>query len=280
VSDNTKKFALFLTFVCAMAVWNCGGAEAKELMAPRKLVDAHTAGVLRRGMYDFECRIYPAGDSLSGAGLTLGIDVGITDRLTIGLSYGGEGIVGRGRDARFHNLPGWLVKYRLFEEKLHFPGIAFGYDHQGHGGIADSAFFSYRGYVYKSPGFFVSFSKNYLFFNSVQFGMHGMCNYSMEDYRNVHWPDFTAGMDVGVNDELFVVFEYNFGFNTRDPLPGTTVHYAVPSEGYFNAGIRWAFSPEFYIEFDARDLFEHRRFNNGRILGWNREIKLVFFSGF
>ena len=33
-------------------------AEA-EMVQPRKLVDAHTAGILGKGQYDFECRVYP-----------------------------------------------------------------------------------------------------------------------------------------------------------------------------------------------------------------------------
>ena len=255
-------------------------ATSGEMIQPRKLVDAHTAGILRRGQYDFECRIYPAGASFNGAGVTLGIDVGITNRLTIGLSYGGEGIVGRGKNVRFHSLPGWLIKYRIFEEKLHFPGIALGYDHQGHGGIADTSEFNYKGYIFKSPGFFVSLSKNYLLFHRVQFGLHGMINYSMEAFRSIQWPNLIAGCDIGINEELSIVFEYDFGFNIIDPRPGIQPLYARPSEGYLNAGIRWAFSPSFYIEFDARDLLEHRRTRQGKMVSWNRELKLAFFSEF
>ena len=256
------------------------GRATAEMIQPRKLVDAHTAGILGKGQYDFECRVYPAGDPSLGAGLTFGIDVGVTNRLTIGLSYGGEGIVGRGRHVRFHTLPGWLVKYRLIEENVHFPGIAVGYDHQGHGGVADTSRFFYKGYIFKSPGFFIALSKNYLLFNTVQFGIHGMCNYSMEQFKEVTWPDLIAGIDLGINDELSIVFEYDFAFNMLDPRPGRKAIFAHPSEGYLNTGLRWAFSPSFYLEFDARDLLENRKFKNGRTVGWNREIKVVFFSEF
>ncbi len=56
--------------------------------------------------------------------------------------------------------------------------------------------------------------------------------------------------------------------------------YARPSDGHCNAGLRRAFSPEFYFEFDARDLVEHRKYGDGRTAGWNREIKPAFFSEF
>lgn len=266
--------------VVAFLIFFFTGPAAGSMIQPRKLVDAHTAGILNRGQYDLECRIYPSGDPSLGGGLTLGIDVGVTSRLTIGLSYGGEGIVGRGRNIKWHSLPGWLVKYRIFEEKLHFPGIAFGYDHQGHGGLSDTSRFFYKGYIFKSPGFFVSMSKNYLFFNTIQFGIHGMVNYSMEDYKTVTWPNAIGGIDIGINDELSLVVEYNFGFNIRDPYPGKPLYFAHPSDGYLNIGLRWAFSPSFYIEFDGRDVLERRRTKEGNYVGFTREIKLVYFSEF
>lgn len=248
-----------------------------EMIQPRKLVDTHTAGILSRGQFDFEARIYPPGDTTLASGLILGIDVGITNRLTIGLSYGGEGIVGRGSEVEPHPMPGWLVKYRLFEETTLFPGVAFGYDHQGHGGISDTSRFNYKGNIFKSAGFFIATSKNFLINSIVQCGIHGMINYSLEEARTVNWPNCIAGIDIGINEELSMVFEYDFGFNIKD---GNQKYYAQPGEGYFNAGLRWAFSPSFYIEFDARDIFEHRKDKQNTTLGWGREIKLVHFSEF
>lgn len=269
--NNQRIF--FLCIFIVLTVQSTFG----EMIQPRKLVDSHTAGILARGQYDFEARIYPAGDTTLGSGLILGIDVGITNRLSIGLSYGGEGIVGRGPQVKANPVPGWLVKYRLFEEKILFPGIAIGYDHQGHGGITDTARFSYEGNIFKSPGFFAAVSKNFLLANTVQFGMHAMVNYSMEDLDNVAWPNVIAGVDIGINEELAMVFEYDFGFNVLD---GNQKYYAQPSDGYLNAGLRWAFSPSFYLECDARDVLEHRKDADDRALGWSREIKIVYFSEF
>jgi len=149
---NSIVFALFLfTF-----------SFSDEMLQPRRLVDAHTAGVLPRASFDFDSRIFSAGDPKLGAGVVMGIAVGVTNRLNIGISYGGEGLVGRGNQAKFNPLPGWLFKYRIFEENYFWPGFAIGYDHQGYGGIADTNEFDYQGYIYKSPGFFVAMSKNYL----------------------------------------------------------------------------------------------------------------------
>jgi len=266
---GTFSLVLFLSGTFTMA--------DAEMVQPRKLVDAHTAGILARGQYDFEARIYPAGDTTLGSGLLLGINVGITNRLSIGLSYGGEGIVGRGHEVKPNPIPGLLVKYRIFEEGMIFPGVALGFDHQGHGGLTDTVRFRYKGTIFKSPGFFGAVSKNFLLVNVVQFGLHGMVSYSLEDHENVTWPNVITGIDIGINDELSMVFEYDFGFNIRD---GNQKYYAQPGDGYLNAGLRWAFSPAFYLEFDARDVLEHRREITGRTLGWSREIKLVYFSEF
>jgi hypothetical protein len=254
--------------------------SAQEMIQPRRLVEAPTAGVLPRGYFDFACLIYPSGEPSIGAGLNLGINVGITNRLMFGLSYGGEGLVGRGRNVRFNSAPGFIVKYRIFEESVGGPGLALGYDHQGYGGSADSVTYDYIGNIYKSPGFFLALSKNYLLLKKIQFGMHLSANYSMEDFKEVKWPNATAGVDFGVNEELGIAVEYDFGLDIKDPVPGKPDRYGRPLEGYLNLGLRWAFSENFYIEFDAKDVLENRKRKNGSTVGWGRELKLVYISNF
>lgn len=270
---TTRNFILML-LVLATSVFSEG------MLQPRRLVDAHTAGVLPRASFDFDSRIFSAGDPKLGAGLVLGISVGVTNRLNIGISYGGEGIVGRGNNAKFNPLPGWLIKYRLFEENYFWPGFAIGYDHQGYGGIADTNEFDYRGYIYKSPGFFLAMSKNYMLFKKIQFGLHITVNYSMEEYKEIHWPNAFAGIDFGLNDELAVVFEYDLGANIKDIRHGKHPVYAKPQNGFFNAGLRWSFTRNFFIEFDAKDLLENRERKDGSTLGWSRELRFVYFTDF
>lgn len=275
-----RRFSKLSCVVLFLIVSTCLKAFPETMLQPRRLVDSHTAGVIPRAHFDFECRVYPAGNPEYGSGILLGMAVGISDRFMLGLSYGGEGWVGRGRNAIANPLPGWLIKYRVFEESYAFPGVAIGYDHQGYGGLAEKAGFGYKGYIFKSPGFFLSLSKNYLVFSKAQLGLHGMINYSMEEYKTVTWPNCYAGIDFGINEELYFVMEYNMGFNQKDPDPPNRALYARINEGYLNLGIRWAFSPSFNIEFDAKDVFENRRRLNGSTLGWGRELKLVYIASF
>ncbi|MDG5815579.1 hypothetical protein QA601_10840 [Chitinispirillales bacterium ANBcel5] len=246
------------------------------MIQPRRLVDSHTAGVLPRGYYDFECRVYSAGNAELGSGLMMGFNVGLTDRLDIGIMYGGEGIIGRG-DVEFNELPGVQIKYRLFEESIAGPALALGFDNQGFGGSVDSEEFGYDGFVYKSPGFFLSASKNYILLNRIQFGIHGMASYSLEESDVVRWPNLTVGLDVGFNEELSFVVEYDLGFN--DKSIKEEKNFAHPHRGYLNLGLRWAFTPNFYIEFDAKDVLENKGTEEGA-LGWSRELKIVYYSQF
>ncbi|NLG15858.1 MAG: hypothetical protein GX556_00850 [Fibrobacter sp.] len=275
-----NRFSAVSVITFAFSVLFSSQVFSQESWQLRRLVDAHTAGVLSRGSYEFDCGIYPAGNPDLGTGINFGIGVGVTNRLMIGISYGGEGFVGRGKDAKGNSMPGFLVKYRIFEENYFFPGVVLGYDHQGHGGSSDTIHFDYKGYIYKSPGFFLALSKNYLLFTKIQLGLHGAATFSMEEVQTVKWPNAYAGMDLGINDELSLVCEYNLGLNTRDPRSGKTPYYARLSEGYLNLGLKWAFSPNFFVEFDAKDVLENRKRKNGSTVGWCRELRLVYINQF
>jgi hypothetical protein len=189
----------FLTGIIILVSSVLGGTFAAEMIQPRKLIDSHTAGLIPKRHYEVEIRVYPngsySGTSGAGAGALMGIGAGITNRLNIGLSYGGENVIGnRGLSGNPHL--GGLVKFRLVEESVSWPGMAIGYDNQGYGGVSNE----YIGYVYKSQGFFLALSKNYLLFSSAQIGFHGAVNYSMEEAGSQsNWPNAYAGLDLTKN---------------------------------------------------------------------------------
>lgn len=270
-------FAFFpLAEILVLAQEGNDAGEKPEMIQPRRLVDAHTAGILPRASFDFETRIFPSGsNTIRGCGLYLGISVGISNRLNIGISYGGDGLIGRGKP-RGNPYPGGLIKYRIIEESYHIPGISLGYDHQGYGGIEDS---SYLGFVYKSQGFFVALSKNYLLFSKLQFGLHGAVNFSLEDIKQVKWPNCYIGLDIGINEELALAIEYDLGLNQKDLHDET---YLNPLRGILNLGLRWSFDPQLYLEFDTKDILQHKRVSNNvdQRIGWSRELKIVYVTSF
>jgi len=275
---RARAFPLSLFWVTA-ALLSAGAARADEVVPPVQLVDMQTAGVVPKGDFAFESRIYD-GDG-TGTGLLVDFKVGITDRFTIGISYGGEGVLGRETDPRYDPFPGCLVKYRLFDESMVAPGCAVGFENQGYGGIADRGRYGDEDYIFKSEGFFAALSKSYLLMNRVAVGFHGNVNLSLEGVQKVKWPDVVAGCDVGVSRAFSLVAEYDLALNTQDPYLGTTT-YGSPQDGFLNAGLRWQLAKGLSIEFDARDILQNRSYLNGdgtvSKLGWSRELKMVYLT--
>jgi hypothetical protein len=250
---------------------------ADEMIQPQRIVHCHTAGILPRGSYALEFSVYPNGNiEVPGSGMQVGVVMGLLNRFNLGISYGGDGIIGR--DApKFNPHVGALVKYRIIEETYFWPAFALGYDHQGFGGIDRS----YNGYIFKSPGFFLAASKNYLLMTKVQFGAHGGINYSFEESTRVKWPNAYCGVDLGINEELSLAVEYDLALNARDPGIDP-MHYDNPLRGFFNIGVRWSFSRSLYLEFDINDILNNKvtALPANRPLGWTREMKLAYFQHF
>jgi hypothetical protein len=270
---HTVPGVVFAAVFLLLTTWPTG-LNATEMTQPRRLIDSHTAGVIAKAHFDFETRVYPSGSD-DGSGLLMHIGVGITDRFNIGISYGGDGLIGRG-DARWNPRPCVLGKYRLFEESYVFPALAIGYDDQGYDGVESS-----HRYAYKSQGFFLALSKNYLLASLVQIGFHGGINYSLEQHDEIHVPNLYTGLDLGLNEELSIAVEYDFGLNERDPITtdGDTT-YANPFNGFFDVSVRWRFSPSFYLEFAAKDIFEKNTRPNDEPYGWGRALKIVYTASF
>ncbi len=272
-----KRLACTSSVTALLLYMTFSGYAAESMLQPRMLIDAHTAGVLPKAYFDFQTRIYPSGDTgLGGSGLGLAISVGLTDRLSIGISYGGDGLVGRGTP-QSNPWPGGLIKYRIIEETFVMPAISLGYDHQGFGGIQSDGL--YKGYIYKSPGFFIAASKNYLVFSSIQIGFHAGMNFSLEEYKRIHWPNAYAGIDLGINEELALMVEYDGALNERDK-GSDSKSYANPLRGFLNLGIRWAFTPSLFVEIAAKDILQNKLSSNGNALRWSREFKLVYVTHF
>lgn len=245
------------------------------MLQPLRLIDCHTAGMLSRAHFALECRSYPNGDvNSSGTGVTLSLFAGLTDRIDIGLGYGGDGIIGR-EMPKFNPHIGVLFKVRIIEESYFWPAFTIGYDHQGFSGIDAS----YNGYMYKSPGFFIAVSKNYLVMTALQVGLHGGVSYSLEECKNIKWPDVYVGVDAGFNEKFSIVTEYDCALNARDPGGDSSqIRYANPLKGYLNLGVRWFISSSFCAELDVKDLLRDKVDVAGNRVGWGRELKLTYIG--
>ncbi len=186
---------------------------------PRALVDAPTAGMLRGGMKAFQA------DFFQTDGINAGFAYGLTDRLMIGLSYGGLRMIGTG-SPDWNEVPGFLVRVRIVEESVGFPALGFGFESQGSEGYIDSM----DRFTIKSPGFYLVGSKNYD--ASGYLGFHVGVNYSLETDDGDRDFNLFVGLDKSVGSFLSLTGEYNFGWNDND---GRAL--GRRGRGYLNAGV-------------------------------------------
>lgn len=228
-------------------------------MAPRKLVDCPTAGLLPRGSFEFDIRFFPHG------GVNSALGIGLMRRLMIGMAYGGEGIIGE-------ETPNWnpriefMVKYRLIEETYFLPAIALGFDSQGYGAYDDSL----DRYANKSKGFFGVASKNYLVMD-VPVGFHFGVNYSLENDDGDKNLDMYMGGDVRVTEDIAGTIEYDWALNDNRK---NEVHGR--GYGYMNIGIQWIFQDRLILELDLKNVLRNKY--GDETLG--REIRMTYVEFF
>ncbi len=229
----------------------------------KQLVDVPTAGVLGKGQYEVGLRAFANG------GLLANINVGMTDRFMIGISYGGEKFIGTG-EIKFNPLPGVDVRYRIIDENVALPAVAIGFNSQGYGPYIKRLNDSTRvnRYSQKSPGLFAVASKNYAFLGTL--GFHGGLNWSVTEKKDKdNQPNFFAGIDKSINKELSAVCEYSISFNDNKKLVGY-------KRGYLNTGAKLNFNDKVLVEFYIKDLF-----NNSKAFGkYSRELRLSFINSF
>jgi hypothetical protein len=224
----------------------------------QQLIDQPTAGSLEKGEYEFDLRFFPQGGSQAS------LKAGLFDRFMIGVSYGARNIIGRG-EPEWNELPGVLIKYRLFEE-TDLPAVSIGFDSQGYGLYLEDK----DRYEIKAKGLFVAGSKNFGMDYMGTLGIHGGVNYNTfedEDDKNLNcW----LGFDKSINDQISIVAEYNFGLDDNN-------HLALGKDkGYLNAGIRWVFAQQLGIEFNFKDILENQKHRSSVA----RELRITYVESF
>ncbi len=261
---NAGKLALILLLISSSMSF----AQQQDTVEPpevsliqlRKLVDSPTAGLLPRGSFDMDLRIFPRG----GAVLTL--DVGITHGLMIAISYGGEYVIDERRPDWYPDME-FAVKLQLLQETYLLPALAVGYDGQGNGPYDDSL----KRYAYKSKGFYGVISKNYLFANEIPFGLHGGINYSLEDKDKDDDMTIFVGGDMKLSNSLGLVAEYDLA--TNDDKSG--IPYGK-GNGYLNAGIHWFFSDNLLMEIDFKNILNNKK----DVYSLDRQFRMIYFESF
>jgi len=252
-----KKIISSLFFFLLLVIVSMVCTAQEQFPPPRMLIDTPTAGTLTRGSYDVTLRLYPQGGVIASVG------IGLSSRLLLGLSYGGENVIGEGK-VNWNPDPGVQLRYRLIDENIALPAIVLGFDSQGYGAYIDST----KRYTVKSRGFFAVASKNYVFLGDLS--LHGGINYSLEKSDGDSDPNLFVGIIKSLNPDLALVAEYDFALNdNEDNALGS-------GKGYLNTGLRWTFAQQLYIEISLKNILQ----NKHNIPYSNREIKINYYEHF
>ncbi len=222
---------------------------------PRWLIEAPTAGMLPDRTVAMDARFY------GGDGLLADVSTSMWQRILIGVSFGGQGLLGRG-DANWNPRPGVGLRIRVLDETLKRPAFAIGFRSQGFGAYDGTL----ARYATKSLGFYGVFSRNYR--NPVgEGGVHFGLNRSLEDGDGDDDLTVFAGVDVDVARRLWMVAEYHFGWNDD----GSGI--ARSDRGYLNAAVRWTIGKRLALELDLKNLLENAGAPNP-----DREVRVIYVS--
>jgi hypothetical protein len=253
-----RKCYFFVLAITLLPVWVAWSQDTATEYESQDLIDQPTAGMLERGQYGFSVRFYPYGGALGS------IRAGLFNRFMIGVSYGGRNIIGRG-EPDMNELPGVLIKYRLFEE-TDLPALAIGFDSQGYGLWLDPK----NRYEIKAKGLFAVASKNFGLGWLGTLGLHGGLNYNaFEGDDDANMTGF-FGFDKSINEEISVVGEYDLALDDNSPQA------IGKNRGYLNAGLKWTFARQLGLEFNFKDILENQKDINSI----SRELRITYAETF
>ena len=240
-----------------IAVW--GGYSDPALAqgnVPRWLVDGPTAGMLPAGRLSADLRLY--GDS----GILSQVEVGVHNRVSIGVSFGGQHLVGS-REASWNPRVEVAGRVRVIEEEMRIPAVAVGYHSQGYGEYEKEL----KRYAVKSKGIYAVASKNYGF-PLGDMGLHAGLNRSLEDGDGDGDISGFVGADVELKRVFALLMEYDFAINDNED------NSLGSGRGRLNVGGRWMPSERLNLEVDVKNLFRDGK----RSESIDRQIRLVYYT--
>lgn len=209
------------------------------------LVDLPTAGIIPTGSFSTNIETLPNGI------LTAKMDISFLKNLSLGISYGGVNIIGKG-DPDWYSKLGYNAKFRVFTETRRLPSFSIGFNSQGKGIYIDSL----SRYEIKSHGIYISLTKNYKFLGYLS--VHGLVNYTLEN-KDDRGLNFGFGVEKTITSYISLLAEYNFNLDDNSKN-------SIGNEfGVLNTGIRWFIGNNVMIGLDLRNLLKGKRniYENG-----------------
>ena len=244
--------------VCAICGLLIQPAWGQEKVQPQWLIDSPTAGLLPRGSFAVDVRLY------EGNGILTQIEMGVFNRASVGFSFGGQHLVGN-QEARWNPRVEFAGRIRIMEETAGLPAVALGYHSQGYGAYD----LDLGRYTTKSKGLYAVSSKNYGI-PLGELGMHVGINRSLEDSDGDADLSGFAGLDFLLGKWVVLLAEYDFAVNNNgDATLGS-------GRGIMNLGGRWLVSDRFSVGLDLLDVAQDGQRNPHP----ERQIRLMYSEKF
>lgn len=219
-------------------------SQTKTRFEPNLIVELQTAGCYGKGTYAIQF------NSFTNGGVRFMLGISPFNNFVLGVSYSGTNIIGTG-DATFQNLPGVILKFRFFDEKVSFPALSIGVNTQGYG-----RYFRESGrFETYSTGVFLVASKS--FTNPIgPFDIHFGLNYSFEPKPKERTPNFYFGFSQEILQLLSLNLEYNATLEERN-------NQYLSKKGILNASLNFLLTKNITAGIIFKDLLVHLQGRTG-----------------
>jgi hypothetical protein len=182
---------------------------------------------LAHAEYWGEARLWGSG------GILVRFAVGLFDRVTLGMSYGGNGIIGTDSVRFFDRYrPDFQARLALLLEKGYVPNLSLGFESQGYDDCRNKKFAVREKGAYLCAGKTIDASRTY-----IELGAN-------------YWQGFDGFVAVNqlLPGGIEVVAEYDPAFND-----GTD-----RGRGFLNVGLAWTFAGKVRLGFSLRDILGNK----------------------
>jgi len=224
-----------------------------------RLIDAPVPGGPASGGYEFALKLSPDGGALAA------FDVGIFERFAIGLSYGGDGVIGY-QKPDWNPAPGVRASLRLLNESIFIPALAIGYDSQGQGAWNDSL----ARYRFKAKGLYAALAKNFAMGSLGEISWIGGVNRNPQEEGPKRLDAF-AGFDYRLFATLALLGEFTGALDDRNDPRSLGL-----SRGYLNAAARWLIGRQLAVDLIFRDILLNQPTAARGGAGIGREVRIVY----
>jgi hypothetical protein len=173
---------------------------------------------------------------------------GLTDYITVGMSYSGSNIIGS-RRVVWQPHVGAQIQIRIVEESMTNPAFSIGFDSQGSGAYIPGE--NLNRFRSKSKGAYIVMSRNYNLLGDL--GFHGGANYSFETADGDKDPSFWVGLNKSITGAIEFCCEYDFATNDNEDESITS------GRGYLNGAVKINLGGAFTIELDLQNLLRNEK---------------------